>query len=85
MFVFLSYYLQGVLHYSALKAGIAFLPVRGRGHRRRGEPPPPSSPGSVPGIPMAAGLLVGAAGLGLADPDRGGHLVLDPRVRAQSS
>ena len=26
MFVFLSYYMQGVLHYSALKAGIAFLP-----------------------------------------------------------
>ena len=26
MFVFLSYYLQGVLHYSALKAGLAFLP-----------------------------------------------------------
>ena len=26
MFVFLSYYLQQVLHYSALKAGVAFLP-----------------------------------------------------------
>ena len=26
MFVFLSYYMQGVLHYSALKAGVAFLP-----------------------------------------------------------
>ena len=26
MFVFLSYYLQSVLHYSALKAGLAFLP-----------------------------------------------------------
>ena len=29
MFVFLSYYLQSVLHYSALKAGIAFLPFAG--------------------------------------------------------
>ena len=28
MFVFLSYYMQGVLHYSALKAGVAFLPLR---------------------------------------------------------
>lgn len=26
MFVFLSYYLQGTLHYSALKTGVAFLP-----------------------------------------------------------
>lgn len=26
MFLFLTYYLQGVLHYSALKAGVAFLP-----------------------------------------------------------
>ena len=26
MFVFLSYYMQSVLHYSALKAGVAFLP-----------------------------------------------------------
>ena len=29
MFVFLSYYMQGVLHYSALKAGVAFLPFAG--------------------------------------------------------
>ena len=27
MFLFLTYYLQGTLHYSALEAGIAFLPV----------------------------------------------------------
>ena len=29
MFLFLSYYLQGTLHYSALKAGFAFLPFSG--------------------------------------------------------
>ncbi|MGH9071724.1 MAG: MFS transporter [Acidimicrobiales bacterium] len=29
MFLFLSYYLQGTLHYSALRAGFAFLPLSG--------------------------------------------------------
>ena len=33
MFLFLTYYLQLTLHYSALKSGFAFLPFSGRHHR----------------------------------------------------
>ena len=63
MFVFLSYYMQGVLHYSALKAGIAFLPfaigiVVGAGASSA------LVPRIGPRIPMSAGLLAGAVGLG---------------------
>jgi EmrB/QacA subfamily drug resistance transporter len=63
MFVFLSYYMQTVLHYSALKAGVAFLPfavgiIVGAA----------ASSSIVPRIgariPMVAGMLVGAVGLG---------------------
>lgn len=63
MFVFLSYYMQTVLHYSALKAGIAFLPFAAGIIVAAGA----SSaivPRIGPRIPMTAGLLVGAAGLG---------------------
>ncbi len=63
MFVFLSYYMQGVLHYSALKAGIAFLPFAAGIVVAAGA----SSalvPRIGPRIPMTAGLLVGAIGLG---------------------
>jgi EmrB/QacA subfamily drug resistance transporter len=63
MFVFLSYYMQTVLHYSALKAGIAFLPFAAGIIVAAG-----ASSAIVPRIgprmPMASGLLVGAAGLG---------------------
>jgi EmrB/QacA subfamily drug resistance transporter len=63
MFIFLSYYMQGVLHYSALKAGVAFLPfaigiVVGAGASSA------LVPRIGPRIPMSAGLLVGAVGLG---------------------
>ena len=62
MFVFLSYYLQGVLHYSALKAGVAFLPFAGGIIIAAG-----ASSALVPRIgprmPMTLGLLVGALGL----------------------
>jgi EmrB/QacA subfamily drug resistance transporter len=62
MFVFLSYYMQGVLHYSALKAGIAFLPFAAGVVVAAG-----ASSAIVPRIgprfPMAGGLLVGAVGL----------------------
>jgi EmrB/QacA subfamily drug resistance transporter len=63
MFIFLSYYMQTVLHYSALKAGVAFLPfavgiIAGA----------TASSSIVPRIgariPMVSGLLVGAVGLG---------------------
>jgi EmrB/QacA subfamily drug resistance transporter len=64
MFVFLSYYLQGVLHYSALKAGVAFLPFAAGIILAAG-----ASSGLVPRLgpraPMTAGLLIGALGLAL--------------------
>jgi predicted MFS family arabinose efflux permease len=62
MFVFLSYYMQGVLHYSALKAGVAFLPFAGGIIVAAGAS---SSlvPRIGPRIPMTVGLLVGAIGL----------------------
>jgi EmrB/QacA subfamily drug resistance transporter len=62
MFVFLSYYLQQTLHYSALKAGVAFLPFAAGVILAAGA----SSalmPRVGPRIPMTAGLLVGALGL----------------------
>jgi EmrB/QacA subfamily drug resistance transporter len=62
MFVFLSYYLQSVLHYSALKAGVAFLPFAVGIVLAAG-----ASSGLVPRtgprLPMALGLLMGAVGL----------------------
>ncbi len=62
MFVFLSYYLQSVLHYSALKAGIAFLPFAGGIILAAG-----ASSALVPRIgpraPMTVGLLIAALGL----------------------
>ncbi len=62
MFVFLSYYLQSVLHYSALKAGLAFLPFAFGIIVAAG-----GSTGLVPRIgprlPMTVGLLVAAGGL----------------------
>ena len=62
MFVFLSYYLQGVLHYSALKAGVAFLPFAAGIVVAAGV----SStlvPKVGPRLPMALGLGIGAVGL----------------------
>jgi EmrB/QacA subfamily drug resistance transporter len=62
MFVFLSYYMQTVLHYSALKAGVAFLPFAAGIIVAAGA----SSavvPRVGPRIPMTSGLVVGAAGL----------------------
>jgi EmrB/QacA subfamily drug resistance transporter len=62
MFVFLSYYLQSVLHYSPLKAGLAFLPFAFGIILAAG-----ASTGLVPRIgpriPMTVGLLVAAGGL----------------------
>jgi EmrB/QacA subfamily drug resistance transporter len=62
MFVFLSYYMQTVLHYSALKAGVAFLPFAAGIIVSAGA----SSaivPRVGPRIPMTSGLIVGAGGL----------------------
>jgi len=62
MFVFLSYYLQSVLHYSALKAGLAFLPFAFGIILAAG-----GSSGLVPRIgpriPMTVGLAIAAGGL----------------------
>jgi EmrB/QacA subfamily drug resistance transporter len=62
MFVFLSYYFQQVLHYSALKAGVAFLPFAAGVIVAAGA----SSalvPRLGPRIPMIIGLSAGALGL----------------------
>ena len=63
MFVFLSYYFQQVLHYSALKAGVAFLPF-GAGIILAAGASSSLVPRVGPRIPMSGGLLMG--GLGLA-------------------
>jgi EmrB/QacA subfamily drug resistance transporter len=62
MFVFLSYYLQGVLGYSALKAGVAFLPFAAGIVVAAGLS---SSlvPRVGPRLPTTLGLLLGAIGL----------------------
>jgi EmrB/QacA subfamily drug resistance transporter len=62
MFVFLSYYMQGVLHYSALKAGVAFLPFAA-GVIIAAAASTALVPRIGPRFPMTAGLLVGAVGL----------------------
>lgn len=62
MFVFLSYYMQGVLHYSALKAGVAFLPFAA-GVIIAASASSALVPRIGPRLPMTAGLLVGAVGL----------------------
>jgi predicted MFS family arabinose efflux permease len=62
MFVFLSYYFQQVLHYSAVKAGVAFLPF-GAGIILAAGASSSLVPRVGPRLPMSLGLLVGAAGL----------------------
>lgn len=62
MFVFLSYYMQGVLHYSALKAGVAFLPFAA-GVIIAASASSTLVPRIGPRLPMTSGLLVGAIGL----------------------
>jgi EmrB/QacA subfamily drug resistance transporter len=62
MFVFLSYYFQGVLHYSALKSGLAFLPF-GVGIVMAAGASTSLVPRIGPRLPMALGLLLAAGGL----------------------
>ena len=62
MFVFLSYYMQTVLHYSALKAGVAFLPFA-LGVIVAATASSGIVPRTGPRLPMAAGLAAGALGL----------------------
>jgi EmrB/QacA subfamily drug resistance transporter len=62
MFVFLSYYLQQVLHYSALKAGVAFLPFAA-GIIVAAGISSALMPRVGPRVPMTLGLFIGAVGL----------------------
>jgi len=63
MFVFLSYYLQQILHFSALKAGVAFLPFA-VGIVIAAAASTVLVPRVGPRMPMALGLLISAVGLG---------------------
>jgi EmrB/QacA subfamily drug resistance transporter len=63
MFVFLSFYMQTVLQYSALRAGVAFLPFA-LGLIVAATASSVVVPRIGPRIPMAAGLFIGAVGLG---------------------
>jgi EmrB/QacA subfamily drug resistance transporter len=62
MFVFLSYYLQQVLGYSALKAGLAFLPFAA-GIILAAGASTALVPRLGPRLPMSVGILIGALGL----------------------
>ena len=62
MFVFLSYYLQQVLNYSALKAGLAFLPFAA-GIILAAGASTALVPRLGPRIPMSVGIFIGALGL----------------------
>ena len=62
MFVFLSYYFQQVLHYSALRAGVAFLPFA-VGIILAAAASTTLVPRIGVRVPMTLGLLVGAVGL----------------------
>ncbi len=62
MFVFLSYYLQSVLGYSALKAGLAFLPFAA-GVIVAATASSALIPRVGPRLPMTFGLVMGALGL----------------------
>jgi EmrB/QacA subfamily drug resistance transporter len=62
MFVFLSYYLQQVLGYSPLKAGLAILPFAGGVILAAGASTA-LVPRVGPRLPMSAGLFAGAGGL----------------------
>ena len=62
MFVFLSYYFQQVLSYSALKAGLAFLPFAAGVILAAGASTA-LVPRLGPRVPMSVGIFIGALGL----------------------
>ena len=62
MFLFVSYYMQQILHYSAAKAGVAFLPFA-LGVIVAAGMATPLVPKVGPRVVMTAGLLIGGAGL----------------------
>jgi EmrB/QacA subfamily drug resistance transporter len=62
MFLFVSYYMQQILHYSAAKAGVAFLPFA-LGVIVAAGMATPLVPKVGPRVVMTAGLLIAGAGL----------------------
>jgi predicted MFS family arabinose efflux permease len=62
MFIFLSYYLQAVLHYSALRAGLAYLPFPVMAVFAASASTV-LVPKTGPRLPMALGLLTAAVGM----------------------
>jgi EmrB/QacA subfamily drug resistance transporter len=62
MFLFVSYYMQQILHYSAAKAGVAFLPFA-LGVIVAAGVATPLVPKVGPRVVMTAGLLIAGAGL----------------------
>jgi EmrB/QacA subfamily drug resistance transporter len=62
MFLFVSYYMQSILHYSAAKAGVAFLPFA-LGVIVAAGMATPLVPKFGPRVVMTAGLLIAGAGL----------------------
>jgi EmrB/QacA subfamily drug resistance transporter len=62
MFLFVSYYMQQILHYSAAKAGVAFLPFA-LGVIIAAGMATPLVPKVGPRVVMTAGLLIAGAGL----------------------
>jgi EmrB/QacA subfamily drug resistance transporter len=77
-YLFLTYYLQGVKHYSALQAGLAFIPMAAGiliGALGTGRPAARVTPQTVliVGLAMAA---VGMAGLATIDPHSGYAVLL---------
>ena len=81
MFIFVSYYMQQILHYSAAKAGVAFLPFAARRDRgRRGfhvlaaQDRTSHRDKRWPSHVRRGPVVV--------DPDRRAHVVLDPPLSA---
>ncbi len=62
-FLFLTYYLQGILHYSPLRSGVAFLPFSG-GIVVSATAASRALPRLGPRLLLAGGLLVAVGGLG---------------------
>jgi len=63
LFLLLTYYFQVVLHYSPVRAGLAFLPLSAAVLASSTTVSQALLPRMPPRVLMAAGLLVGAAGL----------------------
>ena len=78
-FLFLTYYMQAVLGYSALKTGFAFLPFSA-GIIFSATWLARCSPGLGPRALMCFGLPAGCDRLGVVHPDRRAHELRDARA-----